>query len=108
MPGLIVRFAKWRTPQGVPCRVFDPTYLHAPRDRWPDPRCADGPHRVTRPLCILAVLSIAIPAFAADWPQFLGPNRDGVYTATTLPTPGRPQGRHKFGKGRLAKGLATP
>lgn len=33
---------------------------------------------------LLLALFIAVPAAAADWPQFLGPTRDGIYTGPAL------------------------
>ena len=46
---------------------------------------------------------------AADWPQFLGPNRDGVYLGDDL---GREMARlgsaGGLGAPRLGKGSATP
>jgi len=33
---------------------------------------------------LLLALFIAVPAAAADWPQFLGPARDGIYTGPAL------------------------
>src|SRR5436190_7191294 len=32
----------------------------------------------------LVVLTVALPAFADDWPQWLGPQRDGVWRETGM------------------------
>ena len=37
-----------------------------------------------RPLAALAALVLASPAVAADWPQWLGPNRDAVWSETGI------------------------
>src|SRR5205085_1196890 len=37
-----------------------------------------GPHQETYPMrCLALVLLTAAPVFAEDWPQWLGPRRDG-------------------------------
>ena len=101
----------WRMSPGVPCRVPDPTAAPAsvissvrrrPETRDPVPpvpasaRRAEGPRRlIARVLCLTTVVCLAAAAGASDWPQFLGPNRDGVYTGDDLadawPAAGPPQ-----------------
>jgi outer membrane protein assembly factor BamB len=41
---------------------------------------------------IAVVATAAIPAFASDWPEWRGPNRDGVSTETGLPSRWSPAG----------------
>jgi len=41
---------------------------------------------------IAVVATAAVPAFAADWPEWRGPNRDGVSTETGLPSRWSPAG----------------
>ena len=41
---------------------------------------------------IAVVATAAVPAFASDWPEWRGPNRDGVSTETGLPSRWSPAG----------------
>ena len=41
---------------------------------------------------IAVVATAALPAFASDWPEWRGPNRDGVSTETGLPSRWSPAG----------------
>ncbi|MBI3697793.1 MAG: hypothetical protein HY238_23545 [Acidobacteria bacterium] len=51
------------------------------------------------------LLLLAVPLFAQDWPQFLGPTRDGVYPAALLwPTSGHPA----LWKKDVGQGFAAP
>ena len=34
--------------------------------------------------CLFTLLALTLPVFAADWPQFLGPNRNGAVTETNV------------------------
>src|SRR5437870_2821196 len=44
-----------------------------------------------RLLPCLAALLLSVPAFAADWPQWLGPNRDGSSPEVVKPWKGDPK-----------------
>ena len=50
---------------------------------------------INRTICIWTIVFLTVAVSAADWPQFLGPNRNGVYTgnaiAETWPASGLPQ-----------------
>lgn len=39
---------------------------------------------MTRNLSVLAIIVASTPVFAADWPQWMGPNRDDVWTETGI------------------------
>src|SRR3954454_15277272 len=41
---------------------------------------------MNRPAAALALLALTLPALAADWPQWLGPNRNGTSPETGLLT----------------------
>lgn len=43
---------------------------------------------MSRAAAMLLILMLAFPAFATDWPQFLGPTRDGRSTETVKPWSG--------------------
>jgi outer membrane protein assembly factor BamB len=55
------------------------------RQRWilGTERCCSGTHAVAAVLALgLLVATLAAPLEAADWPQWRGPNRDGISTET--------------------------
>ena len=106
----------WRRPPGVPCRVSDPTSLLIPTtpyrgrplaSRTPA-RLPQGPSRITHALCLLAAGWLSGAAFGADWPQFLGPNRDGVYTADDLAKSWPPQGPLQVWERPVGEGYSNP
>jgi outer membrane protein assembly factor BamB len=47
-------------------------------------RSSDAPIRESMMLRLIPVLLLSVPLFAADWPQFLGPTRNGVYIGAPL------------------------
>ena len=49
------------------------------------------PNTVRSTVLTLAALAAALPAVAADWPQWLGPNRDGTTSETVTPFEGEPK-----------------
>ena len=79
------------------------------RKTWRTPRrIPQGSSRVTHAPCMLAVACLAVNAFAADWPQFLGPNRDGVYTADDLAETWPPQGPSQVWERAVGEGYSNP
>jgi len=58
-------------------------------------------------LLLAFVLLISTSAVAGDWPQVLGPNRDGVSEETIEPWPGEPTIRWRVGCGAGYAGVAV-
>src|SRR5881409_2705706 len=57
--------------------------------------------------CALAVVS-GLPVSAHDWPQFLGPQRNGVYTGPPLATSWPAGGPLKVWEKHIGQGFAGP
>ena len=58
-------------------------------------------------IAILTLL-IAVPVAAADWPQFLGPERNGVYAGPDLNEKWLPAGPRVVWRRTIGDGLAGP
>src|SRR6476659_10697678 len=59
-------------------------------------------------LRIAILISIAAGALAEDWPQFLGPNRNGVYSGNDLAAKWPPAGPAIVWKKEVGQGFASP
>src|SRR5947209_4191024 len=59
-------------------------------------------------LRIAALLFLAVPAAADDWPQFRGPTGDGHYTGPTLPTEWGPDKNVAWKTPIPGKGWSSP
>ena len=65
--------------------------------------------RGTTPLLLaLAAALMVAPALAHDWPQFLGPTRDGVYTGPALVESWGPAGPRVVWRKTVGQGLSGP
>jgi outer membrane protein assembly factor BamB len=60
-------------------------------------------HRAT-----LVALLLATPLFAADWPQFLGPSRNGIYVGAPLNEKWPSSGPRVIWKKEIGQGLSGP
>jgi outer membrane protein assembly factor BamB len=58
-------------------------------------------------LALLALLVVA-PVVAADWPQFLGPQRNGVYDGAPLNEKWAPSGPRALWRKQIGQGLSGP
>ena len=56
----------------------------------------------------ILVLALAASAFAQDWPQFLGPARNGVYTGNDLAASWPPAGPSVIWKKEVGQGFSSP
>src|SRR5690242_9946908 len=63
--------------------------------------------RLTAPLCALVLLSF-LRAHAHDWPQFLGPTRDGVYAGSDLATSWPKEGPSVVWRKKIGQGFSGP
>jgi outer membrane protein assembly factor BamB len=59
------------------------------------------------PLLILGALTLTSSSRGADWPQWRGPNRDGVATGSELPAQ-LPAALHKLWKVEVGEGQSSP
>ncbi|HZT82920.1 MAG TPA: PQQ-binding-like beta-propeller repeat protein [Gemmataceae bacterium] len=59
-------------------------------------------------ICLLAWLAVTVAAPAADWPQFLGPTRNGVSTETGLLQTWGKDGPPKLWERKVGAGFAGP
>lgn len=67
------------------------------------------PNRIPWTFCRLALLLlIAIPAHSADWPQFLGPNRNGSTTCSNLARRWPTEGPAVIWQRPVGEGFAAP
>ncbi len=57
---------------------------------------------------LVLALVIAVPVAAADWPQFLGPGRDGVYAGAELNETWAPSGPRVVWRKPVGEGLSGP
>ena len=88
---------KTRLPTCVPTCVWRTTM-----------RRPDGPRRATDSLRILTALCLAAAVHGADWPQFLGPNRDGVYSGADLAETWPPAGPRQVWERPVGEGYSNP
>jgi outer membrane protein assembly factor BamB len=58
-------------------------------------------------LAVVALL-VTAPLAAADWPQFLGPSRNGIYAGTPLNEKWPPSGPRTIWKKQIGQGLSGP
>src|SRR5262245_10741569 len=67
-------------------------------------------NRRTRPTLAICVglLVAGVAALSADWPQFLGPQRNGIYTGPPLSTSWPAGGPKKVWEKRVGQGFAGP
>lgn len=63
---------------------------------------------VPRPASLVVLFAFAHSAFADDWPQFLGPNRDGVTCETKLSLTWPKDGPPRLWKREIGSGYAGP
>src|SRR5579862_510769 len=59
-------------------------------------------------MTLAAVLLFLLPAVSADWPQFLGPTRDGVYTGNDIAASFPASGPPIVWKKDVGEGFAAP
>jgi outer membrane protein assembly factor BamB len=59
-------------------------------------------------LPLFLLLLIAVPLAAADWPQFLGPSRNGIYAGAELNEKWGPSGPRALWKKQVGQGLSGP
>src|SRR5687768_15295998 len=57
---------------------------------------------------LIGLLAIAFPSAAAHWPQFLGPNRNGVSPETNLPLAWPKDGPKQLWKAKVGAGWSGP
>jgi len=56
----------------------------------------------------ILVLALTASAFAQDWPQFLGPARNGVYAGNDLAASWPPAGPAVIWKKEVGQGFSSP
>ena len=61
-----------------------------------------------RRLVVAAVCLLGVPLSASDWPQFLGPDRNGVYSGQALATTWPAGGPRKVWQKKVGQGFAGP
>jgi outer membrane protein assembly factor BamB len=71
-------------------------------DSWHD---LLGQWRLALLSCLILLTS---PLSAADWPQLLGPNRDGIYTGTNLAAVWPADGPRVLWRKKIGQGFAAP
>src|SRR5258708_40205001 len=64
--------------------------------------------RVVNGACVLGVLVSGLSVFAHDWPQFLGPERNGVHRGPRLATSWPAGGPKRAPRRRVGEGLSRP
>ena len=57
---------------------------------------------------VLAAILFAVPVMAADWPQFLGPERNGVYRGPELNEKWPPSGPRVLWRKQVGQGFSGP
>lgn len=67
-----------------------------------------GGWKITRVLSLPLALLVCVPVVAADWPQFLGPSRDGVYVGAPLNERWPPAGPRIIWRKHIGQGLSGP